>query len=245
MADTPAQTSKPSAAATLSDDDPGLQDFLRHVYNTMCLGLVITGSVSFLVSHIAGVANFLFSFPMFLVTLSGPVIFAFFGFTPQRISTMPAEKVSFIFAAYSAAMGLSISCVFWFVSLDVTSRMFFVTAAAFAATSYYGLTLKRNVGGTMSFVVMAASGLFFTFAANFLLHATKSYYIVSAVGMLAFSGIAVWETHVLKENYATYRGAKGAKDRLAIAGALVFYLTFVGVFQYILNFGFAQAGRRR
>ncbi len=245
MADTPAKPSVQDAAAKLSNSDPGLQDFLRHVYNTMCLGLVITGSVSFLVSHITSVSHVLFSFPMFLVTVSLPVIFAFFGFTPERISTMPPEKVSFIFAAYSAAMGLSVSCIFWFVSLNVTARMFFVTAAAFAVTSQYGLGLKRNVGDILSFGVMVASGLFFTLVANFLLHATVSYYIICIVGMLAFAGIAVWETHVLKEEYVAFRGTKGAKDRMAIAGALLFYLTFVGIFQYILNFGFMQVRQRR
>lgn len=243
MADTPAQR---PPGTTLKDNDPGLQDFMRHVYNTMCLGCVITGSVAFLVSHAHALSQFLFSFPMFIVTLMAPVGFALFGFTPDRIMNMMPEKVSFIFAAYSAVMGISMSCVFWFISPDGMARMFFITAAAFAATSHYGLALKRNVGDTTSAAVMVAAGLLAALLTNFLLHATMLYYVVSMLGILAFAGIAAWETHVLKESYATYKDTKGAKDRLAIAGALLFYLTFIGLFQYLLNFGFMQAkGRRR
>ena len=242
MADTPA--ARP-AATTLKDNDPGLQDFLRHVYNTMCLGCIITGSVAFLVSHAPALSNFLFSFPMFIVTLMAPLGFAFFGFTPERIMNMIPEKVSFIFAAYSAVMGISMSCIFWFISPDGMARMFFITAAAFAATSHYGLSMKRNVGDALSAAVMTGTGVLVALLTNFLLHGTMLYYIVSMLGVLAFTGIASWETHVLKESYVTYKDMKGAKDRLAIAGALLFYLTFISLFQYLLNFGFMQAKQRR
>ena len=242
MADMPVR--KPVTTA-ISIDDPGLQDFMRHVYNTMCLGCIITGSIAFLISHAPALSHFLFSFPMFVVTVFAPLGFAFFGFTPDRIMNMIPEKVSFIFAAYSAVMGISMSCIFWFIAPDGMARMFFITAAAFAATSYYGLALKRNVGDIVSAAVMIATGLAFTFIANFLLHATTLYYVVSAIGPLTFTGIAAWETHVLREEYAAYKDMKGAKDRLAIVGALVFYLTFIGLFQYLLNFGFMPTKRRR
>lgn len=246
MADTPAQRqAEPPAAAYIADNDPGLQDFMRHVYNTMCLGCIITGSVGFLVSHMATVQHFLFSFPMFFATIFAPVAFAYFGFTPDRVMHMMPEKLSFIFALYSAVMGISMSCVFWFISQNSIVWVFFITAGAFAATSYYGLALKRNVGDMMSAIVMASAGLVFTLLVNFLLHSTKLYYIVSAVGALTFTGIAAWETHVLKDAYVTYRTEKGAKERLAIGGALLFYLTFIGIFQYLLNFGFMQARRRQ
>jgi FtsH-binding integral membrane protein len=251
MADQPAQPSEqlapapPAPPPVIADSDPGLQDFMRHVYNTMCLGCIITGSVGFLISHMPSVQAALFSFPMFFVTIFAPVAFVWFGFTPDRVMHMMAEKVSFIFALYSAVMGISMSCVFWFLSQDSIARVFFVVAAAFAATSYYGLSMKRNVGNMESAVIMAAAGVILAFLGNFLMHATKLYYIVSIVGVLAFTGIAVWETHVLKEAYALYKDEKGAKDRLAIGGALLFYLTFIGIFQYILNFGWAQGGARR
>jgi FtsH-binding integral membrane protein len=242
MADTPAKP--PAPVPVISDNDPGLQDFIRHVYNTMCLGCIITGSVGFLVSHLPAVQNILFSFPFFLVTIFAPVAFVYFGFTPDRIMHMIPEKVSFIFALYSAVMGISMSCVFWFISQDSIARVFFIVAAAFAATSYYGLSLKRNVGDAMSAAVMVAAGIAFTFIANFLLHGTMLYYIVCIVGTIAFTGIALWETHILKEAYATYKDEKGARECLAIGGALLFYLTFIGIFNYLLNFEFLQAPRR-
>ena len=237
---------KPQAAkGPLSDSDPGLQDFMQHVYNTMSFGLVITGSTAFLVSHMPAATAFFFGFPMFLVTLFAPLGFAFFGFTPARAAEMEVAKVSFIFAAYSAVMGLSISCMFWFISHDSVAHMFFVTAATYLATSYYGQALKRNLGNMLSFTVMGAIGLALTMLASFLLHATTSHYIFSGVCVLVFTGITAWETHILKEAYIEGRGTKGARERLGIAGALTLYLTFIGLFQYLLGMAFLNKQQRR
>lgn len=236
-----------AAPADISNSDPGLQDFMRHVYATMCFGLVITGSVSFLVSHMPAVSSFFFGFPVFIATIMAPVGFAFLGFTPERAAEMDVAKVSFIFAAYSAVMGLSISCLFWFIEHGSVAHMFFVTAATFIATSYYGLAAKRNLGDTLSFAVMATIGLLLTLLANFILHAPKSHYIFSGVCVLVFTGIAFWENRVLKAAYVHQgrTGSKGAKERLGIACALVFYLAFVGLFQSLLSFSFMNRQPRR
>ncbi|TAL38604.1 MAG: Bax inhibitor-1/YccA family protein [Alphaproteobacteria bacterium] len=236
-----------TAPAMLSDSDPGLQNFMRHVYATMSFGLVITGSIAFLVSHMPAVSSFFFSFPMFLVTLFAPVGFAFLGFTPERAAEMEVAKVSFIFAAYSAVMGLSVSCLFWFISHDSVAHMFFVTAAMFFATSYYGEALKRNLGDTLSFFVMAGIGLLLTLLANVILHAPMSHYIFSGLCVLVFTGIAFCENRVLKNAYNQLgrTGGKGSKERLGIACALVFYLTFVGLFQSLFSGAFVNRQPRR
>jgi uncharacterized protein len=236
-----------AAPAAISDNDPGLQHFMQHVYATMSFGLVITGSISFLVSHMPAVSSFLFGFPMFLVTLFAPVGFAFLGFTPERAAEMDVAKVSFIFAAYSAVMGLSISCLFFFISHDSVAHMFFVTAATFLATSYYGVAAKRNLGDTLSFFVMAGCGLLLTFLANVILRAPMSHYIFSGVCVLVFTGIAFYENRVLKNVYIQLgrTGGRGSKERLGIACALVFYLTFVGLFQSLFSGSFLNRRPRR
>jgi uncharacterized protein len=236
-----------AAASTLEVDDPGLQAFMQQVYATMSFGLVITGSIAFLVSHMPAVSAFLFSFPMFLVTLFAPIGFAFLGFTPERAAEMDVAKVSFIFAAYSAVMGLSISCLFWFVAHDSTAHMFFVTAATFLATSYYGVASKRNLGDTLSFFAMAGIGLLLTFLANVILHAPISHYIFSGACVLVFTGVAFYENRLLKNVYFEMgrTGGKGSKERLGIACALVFYLTFVGLFQSLLSGAFLNRQPRR
>lgn len=233
------------APATLSDGDAGLQSFMQHVYNTMAFGLVITGSTAFLVSHMPALAEFFYGFPMFIITLLAPLGFAFFGFTPARAAEMEVAKVSFIFTAYSAVMGLSISCLFWFMARDSVALMFFVTAATYMATGYYGQALKRNLGDLTSFLVMAAIGSVFTLAVYTLMHASMMHYIFSVVCVLVFTGITAWETHILKEAYIQGRGLKGARQRLGIAGALTLYLTFIGLFQSLLGMTFLNRNQRR
>jgi uncharacterized protein len=236
-----------AAPVTLDNSDRGLQNFMRQVYATMSFGLVITGSIAFLVSHMPAVSMIFFGFPQVILTIMAPVGFAFLGFTPERAAEMDVAKVSFIFAAYSAVMGLSISALFFFISHDSTARMFFVTAAMFLATSYYGEATKRNLGDTLSFFAMASIGLALTFLANAVMRAPMSHYIFSAICVLVFTGVAFYENRVLKNVYVQLgrTGGKGNKERLGIACALVFYLTFVGLFQSLFSGTFMNRQPRR
>jgi FtsH-binding integral membrane protein len=65
-------------------------------------------------------------------------------------------------------------------------------------------------------------------------------FIISAAGVLIFSGLIAYDTQKIKEQYAEAWGTEMA-EKVAIFGALRLYLNFVNLFQFLMMF----MGQRR
>src|SRR5439155_60705 len=60
-------------------------------------------------------------------------------------------------------------------------------------------------------------------------------FIISAAGVLIFSGLIAYDTQKIKEQYADAWGSQTA-EKVAIFGALSLYLDFVNLFQFLMAF---------
>ena len=65
-------------------------------------------------------------------------------------------------------------------------------------------------------------------------------FIISAAGVLIFSGLIAYDTQKIKDQYAGAWGTDTA-EKVAIFGALSLYLDFVNLFQFLMMF----LGQRR
>src|SRR4051812_20487860 len=92
--------------------DRGLQSYMQSVYHTMGLGLTLTGLTAYAVANVPALFHFFVMSPFSFIFMLAPLGFIFFGFTPQRVATMPLEKLTFLFSLFSVVMGLSLSVVF-------------------------------------------------------------------------------------------------------------------------------------
>lgn len=233
----PYETHVQTRAAAGSDIDAGLQSFMRGVYNTMAIGLVFTGVLSFGFAELMLSNEALFKTvmqsPLYYVLVFAPLAFIFGGFTQGRIARWPASKLQTMFYAFSAVMGLSMSTLFIIYSADSIARVFFITAGTFAATSLYGYTTKRDLAGMGSFMMMGFIGIFIAMIANLFMQSEMVHFIVSILGVVIFTGLAAWQTQSLKETYAYGRGQENAK--LAVMGALSLYISFINLFQFLLS----------
>lgn len=233
----PYKTHVQTRAAAGSDIDAGLQSFMRGVYNTMAIGLVFTGVVSFGFAELMfanpGLMKTMLGGPLFYVLAFAPLIFIFGGFTQSRVARWPASKLQTMFYAFSGVMGLSLSTIFIIYSADSIARVFFITAGTFAATSLYGYTTKRDLSGMGSFMMMGVIGLIIAMVVNMFLQSAMMHFVVSVIGVIAFTGLAAWQTQSLKETYAYGHGQDNAK--LAVMGALGLYISFINLFQFLLS----------
>ena len=63
---------------------------------------------------------------------------------------------------------------------------------------------------------------------------------VSVIGVIVFTGLAAYDTQMIKETYAENAGVE-ANGKLAVFGALSLYLSFINLFQMLLQlFGVAR-----
>lgn len=213
--------------------DAGLQGFMRGVYNTMGIGLVITGLVAFATAQSPAMLQAIFGTPLKWVVMLAPLAFIFFGFTPARVARMQSGQVRTLFYVFASVMGLSMAAIFVAFTGESIAKVFFITSATFAATSLYGYTTKKDLSGMGSFMVMGMIGIFIAMVVNIFLASPMVQYIVSVLGVVIFTGLAAYETQMLKETYRY--GAGNANDKLATMGALNLYLSFVNLFQFLLQ----------
>jgi len=188
---------------------------------TMANGVMLTS---------LGVA--VFSGPLMWVLVFAPVALVFLlSFGIQRMS-VPAAQATFW--GYSALMGLSLASIFVVYTSESIARVFFISAATFAAMSLYGYTTKRDLTGFGSFLFMGLIGIVIASIVNIFLNSSGLGFAISILGVLIFVGLTAYDTQKIKEMY--YVGDDGTvAGRKAIMGALALYLDFINLFLMLLR----------
>src|SRR4051812_43548773 len=223
--------------------DVGLRQHMIRVYNYMASGLALSGIVAFALFSSAELAGLFFQ-----VTANGRVvglnalgwvaIFAPLGLlllVGFRAAQMSVGAVQAVYWAVTALMGVSLSLVLFRYTGASVARTFFVTAAAFGALSLYGYTTKRDLTAFGKFLFMGVIGLILAGLVNMIWPSGTMSFIISAAGVLIFSGLIAYDTQKIKEQYGEAWGTETA-EKVAIFGALSLYLDFVNLFQFLMAF---------
>src|SRR5215813_7410467 len=127
--------------------DEGLRAYMIRVYNTMAIGVALTGVAAWLafqlaggdpraqsrrsISGLTGFGQFIFSFPgqilLFLGTL-GLVFFVSF-----RIDRLSVSTATTLFLVYAGLLGVMLSSIFVVYTHTSITRVFFIASAMFGA----------------------------------------------------------------------------------------------------------------
>jgi uncharacterized protein len=226
--------------------DQGLRAYMLRVYNTMAMGVALTGIVAWLTfqaSVIMGPAGNITGLTAFGQTvLGGPAVIvlalATLGlvfFISFRIQHLQVGTALALFLLYAGLLGLMLSSVFVTYTGASIARVFFVSAASFGALSLYGYTTQRDLSPIGSFLVMGLFGLVLAMVVNIFLKSTGLDFVISAVGVLIFAGLTAWDTQRIKEMYDPQEDGT-ATGRKAVMGALSLYLDFINLFMFMLRF---------
>jgi len=226
------QTSK-----TMSSDktiDAGLQKYMQRVYNTMCLGLAVTGFVAFAVANTPALFNLIFGTPLHWVVAFAPLAILWFGLSPARVYRMSNSKVKTWFYGLSVLFGMSFSVYFSLFTAESLVRVFFITSSAFAATSLYGYTTKKDLTGFGSFLFMGFIGVFIASIVNIFLGSSILQFAISIIGVVVIAGLTAVDTQRIKQSYSLSYGSD-VNDKMATMGALGLYINFIMMFQFLMN----------
>jgi FtsH-binding integral membrane protein len=237
-------------AGTVADQaafDVGLRAHMVRVYNYMASGLALSGIVAFALFNFSELAALFFQVQgtrvVGLNALGWVAIFAPLGLlllVSFRAQSMSVGAVQAVYWAVTALMGVSLSLLLFRYTGASVARTFFVTAAAFGALSLYGYTTKRDLSAMGKFLLMGLVGLILAGLVNMIWPSGTMSFIISAAGVLIFSGLIAYDTQKIKEQYAEAWGTDTA-EKVAIFGALSLYLDFVNLFQFLMMF----LGQRR
>ena len=231
------------AVADQASFDVGLRAHMVRVYNYLASGLALSGIVAFGLFSSAELAGLFFQIGprgqvLGLNVLGWVAIFAPLGLlllTSFRAAKMSTMSVQAVYWAITALMGVSLSLLLFRYTGASVARTFFVTAAAFGALSLYGYTTKRDLTAMGKFLFMGLIGLILASLVNMFFPSGTMSFIISAVGVLIFSGLIAYDTQKIKEQYADAWGSD-ALEKVAVFGALSLYLDFVNLFQFLMSF---------
>lgn len=222
--------------------DVGLRQYMLRVYNYMATGLAISGLVAWIIANVPAVRQ------VFYTTVDGQVVglsgLGMIGmFAPlillfgamYAVRSAKASTVQAIYWAFVALQGIGLSLLLQVYTGESVVRVFFITAAAFAGLSLYGYTTKRSLSAFGSFLVMGLIGLVIASVVNIFLGSEGLQFVISAAGVLIFSGLIAYDTQAIKEMYVDGMGQE-VETKTAVMGALTLYISFLNLFQFLLYF---------
>jgi uncharacterized protein len=223
--------------------DAGLRAYMIRVYNYMTAGVALTGLVAWFTYSAAVVdtgaglqltqfGHAIFASPLmwlFVLAPLGLVMLLSFGI--NRLSAGTALTVFFI---YAALLGLSLASIFLVYTHASITRVFFISAATFGATSLYGYTTQRDLTNVGSFMFMGLIGLIIASVVNIFLHSTGLDWAISVIGVIVFVGLTAYDTQRIKEMYDVNDDGS-ISGRKAVMGALRLYLDFINLFLMLLR----------
>ncbi len=209
--------------------------FMRGVYGWMSIGLFVT----------AAVAWFTAASPLGMTILRNPVLM--FGLVIAQLGVvvglsaaihkLSPTAASFMFAAYSALTGLTLSSIFFIYSTASIFQAFVVTGGMFGTMSVYGMVTKRDLTGMGSFMFMGLIGVVIASIVNMFMQSSAMNFIISVIGVIVFTGLTAYDTQKLKYmGEVMPMGDEAAVRRGTILGALNLYLDFLNLFLMLLRF---------
>ncbi len=223
--------------------DAGLRAHMIRVYNYMASGLALSGIVAFALFSSSEIASLFFQVApgnrvvglnmLGWIAILAPLgLLLLVGFRAQQMSVTGVQAV---YWAVTALMGVSLSLLLFRYTGASVARTFFVTAASFGALSLYGYATKRDLTAIGKFLFMGLIGLVLASLVNMIWPNGTMSFIISAAGVLIFSGLIAYDTQKIKEQYAEAWG-RDVAEKVAIFGALSLYLDFVNLFQFLMSF---------
>jgi FtsH-binding integral membrane protein len=245
MAQIEGSSAEIAASPTVAVVDEGLRAYMTRVYNYMACGILLTGVVAFLtysVSIVQGAdggrsltafGQLVYRSPLRWVVMLAPLISVLF--LSVRINRMRVGVAQFSFWVFSALMGLSLSSIFLVYTGESITKVFFITAAAFASLSLYGYTTKRDLSGWGTFLIMGVVGILLAALVNAWVRSNALQFAISAIGVLVFAGLTAYDTQRIKGLYYEVLHDTAATSRAAIMGALSLYLDFINMFIMLLS----------
>ncbi len=235
------------SASTTAVMDAGLRAYMLRVYNWMASGLLLTGVVAI------GIANssLMDLFYPAVQTATGRIVhspsilayaamiapLAFVLVLSFGVNKLSTSAVQAIFWAFCATMGASLTNIFLIYTGSSVARVFFITAATFAATSLYGYTTKADLSKMGSFMMMGLFGIIIASLVNIFMQSSAMQFAISLIGVVVFVGLTAWDTQRIKGDYVQFayaEGTDGAAKR-GVYDALSLYLNFINLFTSLLQ----------
>lgn len=225
-----------------AQSDGGIGVYLKRIFALMFGAVAVTALTSWLTifTPLGGIlvtAHGGLS-AMYYVLLFGGLALSIWA-QARAFSFKPSTGALLLFL-YAIIIGIVISPMLLYVSVSNPMSIpmaFGIAAAMFACMALFGYKTVKNLSFLGIFLFMGMIGLVLVGLASLIWPVIVSGTfgtIVSIIGVLVFALFTAYDMQTLKNAYAM-GGDDTRKNQLAVLGALQLYISFVALFQYILD----------
>ena len=207
---------------------------MRKVYLWMTMALVITGLCAWGTATSPAITQMIYGNPASIWILFIAEIGLVF-YTTARINKLSLTTATTLFIIYSALNGVTLSSIFFVYTMTSIAKVFFITAATFGATAFYGYVTKSDLTKFGSLFMMTLIGLIIATVVNLFLKSAMFDMILSYIGVILFVGLTAWDSQQIKRTLAMAPGLDEGSQKIALLGALNLYLDFINLFLYLLR----------
>ena len=157
----------------------------------------------------------------------------------RAFSFKPSTGALLLFL-YAVIMGIVISPLLLIIGKTNPMSIpmaFGIAAAMFACMAIFGYKTVKNLSFLGIFLFMGMIGLLLVGVASLIwptIISSTFGTIVSIIGVLVFALFTAYDMQTLKNAYAM-GGDETRKNQLAVLGALQLYISFIAMFQYLLD----------
>jgi FtsH-binding integral membrane protein len=213
--------------------------FISKVFSWMFSALLISGVTSYMLGNNEEFIRLLFN------ETGGLSIFGYFLiFSPLAFSlaiNLGINKFSYLvlvvlFLAFSILMGMSLSMIFLAYTLNSIMLTFGISAAAFGIMAIAGYTTSIDLTKLGTYLVMGAVAIVAVSCINIFIGSDTIDFIISAVGVVVFTGLAAYKVQFLKQLGSEASIETEAGRKYAVWGAFGLYITFINLFLSLLRF---------
>lgn len=215
-------------------DEKSLSKFFNMVYAWMAVGLAVTATVAWFVSHTPSLMRMMYRNPLVAIAC-GVGSFCIAIGVQRSFRSISANVATVLFLVYAALIGAMISYVFVVYPAATLASAFVVTGGTFAALSIYGFVTKRDLTRIGGILIACAWGLFFASIVNIFIASSALDWLITYAILAVFIGITAYKTQELKMVAEQLGGGSELAARYAIYGSLVLYISFINLFMSILR----------
>ena len=140
-----------------------------------------------------------------------------------------------MFFAYSILTGFTFSLLGWLYDAQSVMFAFAITAVYFGSLCVIGYTTKVNLMPLGRLLFVSLIILIIVEVVMMLMGFSTDTLLLSAVGLLIFTGLTAYDTQKMKQLYLSTPD-EHSRNCLAVYSAFELYLDFINIFMYILRF---------
>lgn len=215
-----------------SISSPDIASFMSTVFSWMVAGLLVTGATAYYAATSGWYLSLMQGMGFWLVMLAPFAFLLVMNFGLQKLSV---TTLALCFLAFAGTMGVSLGGIFFVYSLGSLAQVFAIAAGTFAIMAIAGYTTKVDLSKFGSILFMGLLGIILASVVNWWMKSTMMEFLISAGGVLLFTGLVAYDTQRLKRIAAGVEFGQVDPLKLALLGATSLYLDFLNLFLFLLR----------